>query len=290
MTLRTEPTTIAPDLRALGARSRRVLRRLARPARAFALIACAPAVLGAGGDDEGGSGCAALSESEAPDFEGTWEVEYDDTLLVEIKLGGAAYTSEIGLQGGTIEIEHEGQPLTFDLDCSRPDVVCPSEVWPQSFTAEHRNEMYPHQVIIGLPKQVCDGETVAADPGECGVGTDNPDCEDVCEGELVTELQDAFGVIDEPGERLEVLLGGGVASNGINCALLGLSIARADIVSNNPQSRRGWQAEALENGEVVTGYSGACLWADDVDMDAELEAVVLGAELRFSTGFTAQRD
>jgi len=254
------------------------------------LVAFAPAILGAGGDENGGSGCGALvSESEAPDFEGSWKVAYDDTLEVEIELGGAVYTAEVGLQGGTIEIEHEGQPLTFDLDCERPEVVCPSEVWPESFEAEQRSEMYPHQVIISLPKQVCEGETLTAEPDECGAGTDNPQCEDVCEGDLTSEMQEVFGVVDEAGERLEVLLGAGVASNGINCALLGISVATADIVSSDPQTRAGWKAEALEGGEIVTGYSGACLWADDVDMDDELEAVVLGAKLRFSTGFTAER-
>lgn len=265
-------------------------RRLTRTLRAFALVAVAPAVLGAGGDEEGGTGCGAIfSESDAPDFEGTWDVEYDDALEVEITLGAAVYTETIGLQGGTIEIEHEGQPLSFDLDCEKPEVACPSEVWPETFDAEQRQEKFQHQVILLLPGQVCDGTTRTPTAEECGAETDNPDCEDICEGEIVTEEREVFGVIDEPSEHIEVLLGAGVASNGINCALLGLSVAKADIISNDPRSRGGWQAEALDAGEIITAYSGGCLWAGDVDMDEDLEALVIGAELKFTTGFSATR-
>lgn len=245
--------------------------------------------MGAGGDEQGGQGCAALSESPAPDFAGTWQVDYADDLEIEITLGGAVYTAQLGPAGGTVEIEHEGQPLTFELDCDRPEVVCPSEVWPQTVEAEQRNERYPHQVIMLLPRQQCDGDLVAPAESACGEGTDNPDCDDVCEGEIVTEVREAFGVIDEEAENFELLLGGGIASNGINCALLGLSVARAEIESNNPQAPRGWQARALTNGEVVTGYSGGCLWAGDPNMDGELEALVLGAGVKITTTFEAQR-
>lgn len=42
-----------------------------------------------------------------------WSVEYGDDLDVELTIGGAVYHDSIGLQGGVIEIEHEGQPLTL---------------------------------------------------------------------------------------------------------------------------------------------------------------------------------
>ena len=257
--------------------------------RALAFFALAGVTMGAGGDENGGQGCAALSESEVPDFEGTWHVAYDDTMLVEITIGGAVYTAEVGPQGGAIDIDHNGQPLSFDLACEKPEVVCPSEAWPETVRAEQRNEMYQHQVIMTLPLQACDGDLVAPDAAECGEGTDNPDCEDVCTGEVVTNLQETFGVLDEDSETFELFLGGGVATNGINCALLGLSVAKADVISTDPDARGGWQAEAMENGEVITGYSGSCLWAGDPDMDGELEALVLGAGVKITTGFEATR-
>ena len=96
-----------------------------------------------------------------------------------------------------------------------------------------------------------------------------------------------LGSISDDGDAFDILLGGGVATNGINCALLGLSIARADLVTT--ETDETWVVDAMENGEVVTGYSGACLWLDDVNMDGDAEAAVLGATLKFTTGFRAER-
>ena len=68
-----------------------------------------------------------------------------------------------------------------------------------------------------------------------------------------------------------------------------MSLLEAEVVSGEPDAVDGWQAEAMENGTVDIGYAGACLWADDVDMDGELEAAVLSATLKLTTGFTATR-
>lgn len=244
--------------------------------------------MGAGGDEEGGRGCGSLfSKSPAPDMVGTYAVEYDDSLFVEVTIGGAVYTAEVGAQGGTVEIEHNGQPLHFDLDCAREEVVCPSEVWPTEVDVEQRNPDFPHQVHLLLPVLECDGELRAPEDDACGEGTDNPDCEDVCDGDMVTVDRPVLGSISEDGDAFDVLLGAGAATNGINCALLGVSIARADLVTTETDDE--WTVDAMEDGEVVTGYSGACLWLDDVDMDGEAEAAALGATLKFTTGFRAER-
>ena len=59
-----------------------------------------------------------------------WGIQYDDTIGVEVKIGGAVYNAELGAAGGTSRSTTPGKPYTFDLDCARPDVVCPSEAWP----------------------------------------------------------------------------------------------------------------------------------------------------------------
>src|SRR5687767_11356813 len=84
-----------------------------------------PFVMGAQGD-----GCAAHSDSPAPDVRGTWRIAYDDTIGVEVKLGGAVYHAELGAAGGMVTIQHQGTPYSFHLDCARAEVVCPSEAWP----------------------------------------------------------------------------------------------------------------------------------------------------------------
>jgi hypothetical protein len=242
-----------------------------------------PLVTGAKGD------CGAVnSRTAAPDVEGAWSVAYDDSLAVEIAIGGAVHTREIGAGGGTITIDHDGVPFTFDLDCSRVEVVCPSEAWPEEVTAAMREPEFPHRMWVTLPMQECNGTRRAALASECGDGTSNPDCEDVCEGEVITRPRDTFGVIGEDGTSFQLFLGAGIATNGVNCALLGVSEAHADLrTTGSPEG--DWQAIAMENGEVIASYSGGCLWVGDPDMDAELEALAVGASVKFTTGFTASR-
>ena len=237
----------------------------------------------------GSCGGVLTSATPTPDMNGTWAVEYGDSLEVEITIGGALYTSELGLQGGTIDIEHDGQPLSFDLNCEDEDIICPSEVWPAEVDLEQREPQYPHRVWMSVPRQECDAELVPADPAECGEDTNNPDCADVCEGEMVTVQDEAFGLINEEGTEMAVLLGASGATNGVNCALLGVSIAAADIVATGSEETADWTGTDLTPGEVVVGYAGGCLWADDVDGDSELEAVVLEASIVFSTDFEATR-
>ena len=234
-------------------------------------------------------GGALFSETEAPDMSGSWDIAYDDQVSVEIEIGGAAYTAALGVQGGSVTIDHDGQPFTFDVQCAREDVVCPSEVWLPQVELEQREARYPNRVWMPVERQVCDGEEVEPAADQCGEGTENPDCDAVCDGELVTQTVDAFGLISEPGDAFALLLGAGVASNGVNCAMLGLSVAEGELVTNRTAAEEPWTVEQVTNGQVSVGYSGACLWADDVDGDEQLEAVAIGAKLIVRTGFEATR-
>jgi hypothetical protein len=236
-----------------------------------------------------GDGCAAGSRSAAPDVTGEWRIAYDDTIGVEVTIGGAVYTAELGAQGGSFTIDHAGQPLTFALDCARADVLCPSESWPSQVSVEQRSVQYQHQMIVTLPRQECQGSLVAADPDECGAGTDNPDCDAICTGDIVVRDREVFGVIGEAGDSFRLYLGGGIATNGINCALLGWSVADADLGTVGSAETEDWEAIAMDRGLVTVGYAGGCLWAGDPNMDGELEALVLGASVKFTTGFVGDK-
>lgn len=260
------------------------MKRLPRVLPALALLLSMPLLGGARGD-----GCAASSTSPAPDVTGTWDVTYDDVLGVKINIGGQEFDDEVPAGGGQVTITYQGQPITFDLDCARPEVVCPSEAWPRTVTAEQRDQNHEHQMIVTLPTQVCEGTLRPADPSECGDGTINPDCEDVCDGDVVTQAQEKFGVIGESGNSFRLYLGAGVASNGLNCALLGVSLADADLVTSG-RGTPDWQATDMTDGLVTTAYAGGCLWLQQSDMDPDLEAQVLGASVTFTTGFTATRE
>ncbi len=255
-----------------------------RLACVLVIAGVSPMAMGARG------GCGPLTSTEpAPDVTGQWAIAYDDRLGVEIEIGGATYEAEIAAEGGSVHVDHGGFGFDFTLDCSRPEVVCPSEAWPAVVTAEQREPEYPHRMWVRIPKTECAGTLRAPAENECGEGTLNPDCEDVCDGEVVTVERDTFGVIDEPGTRFDLLLGGGAATNGVNCVLLGISSAHADIVSTGSAETEDWVAEQMTNGEVVTSYGGGCLWAGDPDMNGELKALVVGARVTFRTGFTGAR-
>ena len=241
-----------------------------------------PFMMGAKGD-----GCAAGSTSEAPDVRGTWGVAYDDTIGVEVKIGGAIYNAELGATGGAVTINHAGKPYTFDLDCARADVVCPSEAWPDRVVIEQRDVARQHQMIVNLPAAQCSGDLTKPAVGTCGTGTNNPNCDLVCDGDVAVRTVEAFGVIGETGGSFRLFLGAGVVTNGVNCAMLGYSLADADLVTEGGPNDSSWDAVAMQGGLVTIGYSGACLFAGTAS--GTDQALLVGAEIKFTTGFTGTK-
>ena len=248
---------------------------------ALLAIPSLPALMGAQGD-----GCAAGSQSAAPDVRGTWRIDYDDTIGVEVKIGGAVYNAELGAAGGTVTIDHAGKPYSFALDCARPDVVCPSEAWPSQVLIEQRDVSRQHQMIVNLPAAQCDQALTQPAPGTCGAGTSNPNCDLVCGGDVTVRTQQAFGVIGEAGESFRLFLGGGIVTNGLNCAMLGYSVADADLVTAGARGA-DWEATEMQAGLVTIGYGGGCLFAGTID--GQNQALLVGAEVKFTTGFTGAK-
>lgn len=236
-----------------------------------------------------GDGCAVNSRSPAPDVTGAWAIEYDDRISVEVVIGGAVYEADLPAGGGVFEIVHDGRPLSFDLDCGRPEIVCPSEAWPHTVDIDQREEQFEHRMIVTLPMQTCSTPLRAPAEGECGPDTLNPDCESVCDGEVSVVERETFGVIGEDGSSFRLYLGAGIATNGFNCALLGISLADAELENEGSSADGDWTAVAMDSGLVTVAYAGGCLWAGDPDMDQELEALIVGASVTFRTGFTGER-
>ena len=249
----------------------------------LALLASAlPFVMGAQGD-----GCAAGSTSAAPDVRGTWGITYDDEIDVEVVIGAAVYNAQLGAAGGSFTINHDGKPYTFDLDCARPDIVCPSEGWPSRVVIEQRDVSHQHQMVVNLPQASCMGTLSKPAPGTCGAGTSNPNCDLVCDGAITVATTEHFGVIGETGESFRLYLGGGIVTNGINCAMLGYSVADASLDTTGAASSMDWEATGMSAGLVTVGYAGACLYAGTVD--GTNQALLAGAEIKFTTGFTGAK-
>ena len=106
-----------------------------------------------------------------------------------------------------------------------------------------------------------------------------------------TVVREAFGTIRDDEAGFDILLGGGVATNGVNCAMLSLSVATGELVTTGSAAAENWRATGIVNGRVTTGYAGGCLWAENVGTPAEpdVRAVVIGAAVEFSTGYTGTR-
>ena len=45
----------------------------------------------------------------------------------------------------------------------------------------------------------------------------------------------------------------------------------------------------MSDGVVTIGYAGGCLRAGDPNMDSQLQALVIGASVKLTTGFSATR-
>ena len=54
---------------------------------------------------------------------------------------------------------------------------------------------------------MCDGPLVEADPSDGGAGTDNPECDELCDGEMVAATDDRFGWISNDGASISISSG-----------------------------------------------------------------------------------
>jgi hypothetical protein len=69
--------------------------------------------------------------------------------------------------------------------------------------------------------------------------------------------------------------------------MVGASVADADLTTS--RAAGDWTATSMTSGLVTIGYAGACLWAGDPNHDGKVDALVAGASITFTTGFTGAR-
>jgi len=242
-----------------------------------------------------------FSDLPAPDMRGTWDVTYDNVIDIEVSIGGDVYVGNVTGGHGSMSFTHDGEPVILDLECSDPLVICPSEVFPAEVDFEQRNfANYPHQVHMTLNETECTGDMVLPDPSECG-GETGIDCnEEVCDGvEIEVGVDKPASISDPvpaspivgstPAYTIGIALGGGLAVPTANCVLLGMSYADADISYSGTYDpeENNMEATALTDGLITVIYTGACFWA--AGGAGNLGVVLLDAEVKFTTGFTATK-
>jgi hypothetical protein len=125
-----------------------------------------------------GSGCGKTAASGlSPDFAGEWDVTYDDSIRFELRLEGQVQRSELAEPGGQVVLGDAGAALEFDVDCTRPDVVCPTEVWPRELVLTQApgqvddEGLQLRRVIAGEGRGRCttlSGSTIAGEVASIG--------------------------------------------------------------------------------------------------------------------------
>lgn len=80
----------------------------------------------------GAVGCGkGLAGALTPDFSGVWDLTYDDSIDVELRIGDRTMRGTLGAQGGSLAFEEANESVDLEVDCARPELVCPAEVWPR---------------------------------------------------------------------------------------------------------------------------------------------------------------
>ncbi len=73
-----------------------------------------------------------------PDLAGQWDLAYDDVIDVEITLDGATHRTRVRGEGGRIAMFDAGSTLELNIDCARPELVCPNETLERELVVSNR--------------------------------------------------------------------------------------------------------------------------------------------------------
>ncbi|HEY6880684.1 MAG TPA: hypothetical protein VI299_21825 [Polyangiales bacterium] len=121
------------------------------------------------------AGCGKTAASAlAPDFAGEWDVTYDDALDFELRLPGVVQRVRLAEMGGQFVMGDAGSGLDIDVDCTRPELVCPAEVWPRELTLAQDQE------------HIDDGRQLAQPIHGMGIGRCASQAGSVISSEIVT--------------------------------------------------------------------------------------------------------
>jgi hypothetical protein len=231
------------------------------------------------------AGCP--DETPASDARGNYDLTYDDTLTVRLKIGGVVREAE-GTEEDTVTFDTDSGPVTIDLGafCGREDVQCPSETLWSAVSVDQPNieARIPNTHVLNF------------------INNTERDLPAGVRAEVVS------GLVDER-DRFGLILGAGHEDNGDNCGLLAVSTAGGrfshegerleeipvevadggDVdggeaaIDGAPRTRVVWEegapVDGIKEGKVKLGFLGACAFGP----------ALLAATLELETGFTGVR-
>ena len=112
-----------------------------------------------------------LAGSLSPDFAGVWDVTYDDSIEVEVRVSEQTLRASVGEQGGEVAFRDAGSALALEIDCTRPELVCPSEAWPRELALKQApGQLDDDGVQLARPLAGVGGGRCRARPGSILTG------------------------------------------------------------------------------------------------------------------------
>lgn len=210
--------------------------------------------------------------TNVPDVGGAWSLTFADDLAFEVDIGGTIYNPTLAGGSDQITVTHDGMPVSFNVDCARDLIACPSELLPPVVTLTQARAN-PRSVSLSVTESSCRGGEIV---------------EGMCTGTLVEQTSTREGSISEDGRSFTIVLGGGAAVAG-SCALLTISLAEGDFTTSGSAAGGDLRAESIMNGTLSTAFGGGCLVVGMADLDPALEAAAVGASIKMTSSFTATR-
>jgi hypothetical protein len=73
-----------------------------------------------------------------PDLSAVWDVMHDDVIDVELRVHGDVHRARVARSGGRVVFHDAGTMLELEIDCTRPELVCPGELLARELRLDNR--------------------------------------------------------------------------------------------------------------------------------------------------------
>ena len=74
-----------------------------------------------------------------PTMAGTWDTLFDDVVDVSAEVEGDEFEARTGTAGGRVAFHDAGALVELEVDCTRPELICPHELFPRELVLDNRS-------------------------------------------------------------------------------------------------------------------------------------------------------
>jgi len=78
------------------------------------------------------------AQTPRPDLAGNWYLAYEDVIDVEVQLRGQSRRARVARSGGKVSLHDASGSIELNIDCGRPEVLCPTEMLDTQLTLTNR--------------------------------------------------------------------------------------------------------------------------------------------------------